>query len=44
LCLSVTSRSSVEMDEWIKLVFGTEAIVALFYNELKWNWVAYFHE
>jgi len=35
--LSVTSRSSIETDERIKLVFGTEASFRLSYTALKGN-------
>jgi len=38
-CPSVTGQCSVETDEWIELVFGTEAYLdvsyKLYYNEIR---------
>jgi len=31
VCLSVTSRCSIETVEWTELIFGTEAAPGLFY-------------
>jgi len=38
VCLSVCHNSySIEMDEWIELVFGSETTLVLCYNVLKRN-------